>query len=831
VKIIIKFILKNIIEKKLRTLLILFSIILSSALFFASQAITGNAVDMFVTNARQFYGSADIVVYPGSRSPHPYLKAADAEAFAGSTKFMIGALQSGAFYSPGKNKTVSVNLRGTTIGDLKAMNSFYVDTPADTGCFTGRKVIISKKAAAAHGLKTGDAIKLDINGKKVLFTICAVANPKGFFSESGGLLHMAVPRSTLSSLYGNNDCSNILFVKLKDGIDLKQSLASLKKIYKHYTVEEPIPAEDIKNSVGSMSTGFMMMTVAVAFMSIFILYTSFKVITLERLPIIGTFRSIGATRRATNLVLLAESLVYGIIGGILGCFLGLGILYLITLSITPSYMAGYEIRMIYSPAHMISAFAAAIALSLISSVIPIIKISKIPVKEIILNTTGEKNKSGSKRYAPGFFMLFLYIVLPMLPFKGLTIVFSTISMLSSVTGVILLLPLITEGFVKLSERIYIALFGNIGTIAAKNLRQNKSVLNNIALLSIAISTLLMITTTGNSVLTEISGFYTRNAAFEVYMVPSAAGRSLEQSLLTVDGVLRVCGNYKINGVEIAGTGNKIGCIYGINTGKFPEFFNLDVQGGSETLFESLNHERSMIISSLVQKKLGVDTGDYLTLKMPEGNASYKIAGIHNSMLDNGSNILIADRYFKADTGIRDYTEIYIMTDKDPGSVVENIKAKYARNLPYIITIAEMERNSYEVNSSVFLSMEAFAWLILIIGIFGIINNYLVSYIERKRSLAMYRSIGMSRRQIVKMMLAESLTGGLIGGITGIAAGLMMISTVPYVMQALNFRVPILLKPSTLVLSFLIGVTVTIAGSISPIFKSSRLNLIEALKYE
>ncbi len=830
-RIIIKFILKNIIEKKLRTFLILFSIILSSALFFASQAVASNVVDIFVANARQFYGSADIVVYPGSRSPKPYLKAAAAEAFAASTEFMTGAFQCGAYYSPEENKTVSVNLRGTTIEDLKAMNSFYVDDPSGIGTFTGRKVIISKKAATAHGFKTGDTIKLDINGKKIRFTVFAIANPEGFFTEASGILHIAVPKSALSSIYGTNDSSNILFVKLKDGVDLKKSLDVLKNVYKYYTVEEPLSMEDVMNGIESMTMGFMMMTVVVAFMSIFILYTSFKVITLERLPIIGTFRSIGATRRTTDFVLLAESLLYGIIGGTAGCFLGLGILFLITLFITPSYMAGYKIQLIYSPAHMISAFVMAIVLSLLSSILPIIKISKIPVKEIILNITGRKGKSKTKRYVLGFSMLLLYFILPLLPFKGLTIVFITVSMLSSVTGIILLMPLITGGFMKIFEKVYIVLFGNIGSIAAKNLRQNKNVLNNISLLSIAISSLLMITTISNSVLTEVASFYTRNARFDIYMSQDSADRSFEQSLLTVDGVREVCGNYNIHGVKIAGRDDKIGSIYGINTNKFPDYFNLDVQGDSETLFDALNNERCMIMASALQEKLGVNEGEYLTLKMGKGGAAYKIIGFQNSLLDNGSNVLIADKYFKADTGIQTYTEIYIKADKDPNATVEAIKNKFARNKPYVITLTQMEQENFEINSSVFLSMEAFAWLTLIIGIFGIINNYLISFIERKRSLAMYRSVGMSRRQIVKMMIAESLTGGLIGGIMGIFSGLMMIFLIPYLMKSINFKIAVTLDPFTLILSFLIGVVVTLIGSISPIVKSSRLNLIEALKYE
>lgn len=831
VNIVIKFVLKNIIEKKLRTFLILFSIVLSSALFFASQAVTDSVIDMFVKDARQFFSSADIIIQPDADSPQSTVKVEEAEKFAANTEFITGALQYGAYYTPEKNKTISVRLRGTTIEDLETMNSFYTDSPSDIKSFTGRKVIISKKASEAYSLKKGDTIKLEVNGIKVRFVIYAIANPEGFFVEDGEALNIAVPRTALSSIYGTNDSSNVIFVKLKEGVDLRQSLEELRKIYNHYTVEEPIPMEDIANSFASMSAGFMMMTMVVAFMSIFILYTSFKVITLERLPMIGTFRSIGATRRTTNTVLLSESLLYGIIGGTIGCMLGLGILYIITSLITPSYMAGYKIELVYSPVHLVSAFVMAVVLSLVSSILPIIEISKIPVKEVILNAIEKRSKSKIKKYALGFFLQLVYVTLPLLPYKELGMVISVVSVLSAVAGIILLLPLITEGFVRVFEKIYVILFGNIGTIAAKNLRQNKNVLNNISLLSIAISALIMITTISNSVLAEVASFYTRNARFDIYMIPNSANKSFEQSLLTVEGIQQLCGNYSMSGSEIVGRDEKIGSIYGININRFPDYFNLNIQGDATMLFDTLNNERSMIMASALRDKLGMKKGDYLTLKMVKGDVAYKIIGFHNSLLENGNNVLIAEKYFRADTGIQTYAEIYIKTDRDPDTTVEAIKKKFFRNTPYTISLAQMEQENFEMNSSIFTSMEAFAWLTLIIGIFGIINNYLISFIERKRSLAMYRSVGMSRRQIVKMMVAESITGGIIGGIMGILAGLLMVRLVPFLMKSLDFDISLTLNPSTLILSFVIGVVVTLTASISPIVKASKLNLIEAIKYE
>ncbi|HEX2944345.1 MAG TPA: FtsX-like permease family protein [Clostridia bacterium] len=830
-KIIIKFILKNMYEKKLRTFLILFSIILSSALFFAAQAITDNVVDMFLTDSKQFYGNADIMVFPETNSPSENLKTSRLDFMSGKSEYVIGALRTRALYKRSSDESVSVAVRGTTIEEMNIMCPFYVVGGSDIDSFSGRKIVIGKTSAEKYGIKIGDQVKLEIGGKVYRFLVCAIAQPDGYFAESSTTMNVVVPKSALSSIYGRTDVNNIIFIGLKDGVDVKQSIEEIKSGYRGYSVEEPVPVEDARASVESMSVGFMMMTIVVAFMSLFIIYTSFKVITLERMPIIGTFRSVGATKRTTNLVLLGESLAYGIIGGALGCALGLGVLYLITLFITPNFSAGYVIKLIYTPSQMAAAFGLAVGLSVISSVLPIRKISKIPVKEIVLNAIEKKNRKKTARYIGGLILLVLSFILPPISPKQLAYVLDTASMMSSIIGLIMLLPLLVTGFVKLFEKIYTVLFGNVGAIAAKNLRENKSILNNISILAISISTLIMITTISDSALKEVASFFTRSARFDVWLIKPGADRSTEQSLLAIDGIQQVCGSLESNPVEIIGTDYKLSYVNGIDTSKYPSFYELNMDGDKEALLRSLDNERSIILTSIFRKKAGFNIGDNITLKLDRGNFTYKVIGFQDSILNGGGFGLISDKYFKADTGIQTYNEIYIKTDKSPDTVIGEIKNKY-RGEPFdVITMKDLEEQNYAANASIFRSMEAFAYLAMIIGIFGIINNYVVSFIERKRSLAMYRSIGMSRGQIVGMMIAESATCGIIGGSMGVIAGLMMVYTIPYVMEAMDFTMPILLNPSVLIVSFLLGAVITLVASLSPIKKTSRMNLIEALKYE
>lgn len=135
------------------------------------------------------------------------------------------------------------------------------------------------------------------------------------------------------------------------------------------------------------------------------------------------------------------------------------------------------------------------------------------------------------------------------------------------------------------------------------------------------------------------------------------------------------------------------------------------------------------------------------------------------------------------------------------------------------------------NEQIFSVSKGFSILTIVMGILGVFNNFIISFIERKRSLAVFRSVGMSKRQIVKMIFIESLTGGLIGGIIGVIGGILMTSVFPYIMGAIDMPIPMTYSTSILVISILTSLAITLIVSISPALKSSKLNIIESLKNE
>lgn len=125
-------------------------------------------------------------------------------------------------------------------------------------------------------------------------------------------------------------------------------------------------------------------------MSVFIIYSSYKVITLDRLPVIGTFRSIGATQKVVTRILLLESGLYGVLGGLIGIPVGTLILKLILQGMGQSLSQGIEIPVVISPFSIIFSFAVAVVVSLLSAWLPVRCASRLPIKDVVLGSVEEK---------------------------------------------------------------------------------------------------------------------------------------------------------------------------------------------------------------------------------------------------------------------------------------------------------------------------------------------------------------------------------------------------------------------------------------------------------
>jgi ABC-type antimicrobial peptide transport system permease subunit len=118
-------------------------------------------------------------------------------------------------------------------------------------------------------------------------------------------------------------------------------------------------------------------------------------------------------------------------------------------------------------------------------------------------------------------------------------------------------------------------------------------------------------------------------------------------------------------------------------------------------------------------------------------------------------------------------------------------------------------------------------LSVLVSFFGIVNTLVLTVYERTRELGMLRAIGMTRRQVRRMIRHESVITALIGAALGIVLGLVLGGLLAYRVKEIEFAVPW----QQLVIFTIAAIIVGIIAAIFPARRAAKLDPLRAIAYE
>jgi putative ABC transport system permease protein len=110
-----------------------------------------------------------------------------------------------------------------------------------------------------------------------------------------------------------------------------------------------------------------------------------------------------------------------------------------------------------------------------------------------------------------------------------------------------------------------------------------------------------------------------------------------------------------------------------------------------------------------------------------------------------------------------------------------------------------------------------------------VNTLVLAVFERTRELGMLRAVGMTRRQMRRMIRQESVITALIGAALGLPLGLFLAALVTRALQdqGLGFSVPV----TSLIAFTVVAVIAGLLAAILPARRAARLDVLHALQYE
>lgn len=823
-KIIMKYVFTNVKERKTRTAVMLLSILLSTTLLFVSFSIGASYESAQQKMARGMAGSATLSVTNtegriGERDL-PELSSIEAS---------VPILEGTALYHEnGYYETVDL-----VAADLNKLNQINPPRLKDgntiTG-FAGNQIILPDRFTSKYGMEQGDTIMLEIGGKPVDFEIAEIAAYDTVFLRHTRGATALLPLSTLSGLSGEKDGYTEILIEPAQGIsnaELKKELSGALP-GSGYQVSEIVNEAQIAADARQKSMPFFLISFFSLTMSVFIIYSSYKVITLDRLPVIGTFRSIGATQKAVTRILLTESMLYGIMGGLLGIPAGTLILKLILQGMGQSLTQGIEIPVVISPFSIIFSFAVALIVSLLSAWLPVRRASRLPIKDVVLGNVEEKPVSRRFLVGGGAVLFILSVILPRLVSGKMLYLAGGFSLLGLIAATIMMVPLLTNLVSRGLEHFYGAIGGNEGRLSARNMRDNKNISQNITLLFISISAVIAITVVGNFVTTYVSDVF-NGAELQGFADGHMEPEFVEQ-VKKIEGIEKVLPVYvyenqmQANGITLS----RLEATDRLEWYSSMLALHYTKDGMEEQAVSAFAGERAAILSESCLERTGFSVGDTVTLACGGKENDYRIAGSFKSRATDVEAV-ISSGYADSDYGASAY-DFLAYTAADPDAVMVQIRDLFGETPNWSRTVEEFNTDALATVGAFLQPMHSMTYFILLLAAVGVVNNLLINYIQKRRSIAMYKSVGLSNRQNLKMTLLEGFSSGMIGAVIAIFVSYMEIQTI-FLVAGPKISMAPKLNAVTFLTAGGMGIAVTLLGSVVPIMKSRSMKLVEEIKFE
>ena len=719
-----------------------------------------------------------------------------------------------------------MDLIAADLDALGQINKPRLQNGGEISDFSGNQIILPDRFTSKYDIQKGDTITLQISGTPTAFEVAEIAAYDTVFLRHTRGATALLPYSTLAEILGQADGYSQILVEPTEGTRTSDLIAELNKSLTNgeYEISQIVNETQIAADARQKSMPFFLISFFALTMSVFIIYSNYKVITLDRLPIIGTFRSIGATEKNVTRILLLESLLYGCVGGVAGIPVGILILNIILQGMDKSLSQGIEIPIVVSVSGIFLSFSVAVIVSLLSAWLPVRRASRLPIKDVVLGTVEEKHTPHRLIIGTGIALFIISVLLPKIASGNMLYLAGGFSLLGLIAATILIIPLFTNGIATVLERLYGVVFQNEGKLAARNMRGNKNITQNITLLFISISAIIAISVVGNFVTTYISDVF-HGAELEGF-ADGEMDQSFIEQVENMDGIEKVLPLYVFNNGATFSRMEATDNLEWYNSMLALNYTKEAMQEQAVSAFGS--GERSIILSDSAMKRIGLSVGDTITLSNGNTENSYRVVGSFKSRATDVEAVIPSD-YAVSDFGAKAYGFL-AYTAADPDAVMVQIRDLFGEHSNWSRTVAEFNADALSTVGAFLKPMQSMTYFILLLATVGVINNLLINYIQRRRSIAMYKSVGLSNRQNMKMTLIEGFSSGLIGAVIAIFVSYMEIQTI-FLVAGPKIAMTPELDAGTFIAAGTLGIVVTLLGSIVPILKSRKMKLVEEIKFE
>lgn len=699
-------------------------------------------------------------------------------------------------------------------------------------------------AAAAHGFALGGTYDVLAPTGTVSETLTGLTR---FGSDNAtlGATLMQFPTASLQRLTGVSGIDSVAVV-LDPGADRAAVQAALGSLAPNTEVIDNATMlseqqEGFDRGISIMGNVLLGFAAVSLFVSIFIIYNTFAIVLGQRTRELGLLRLVGADPRQLRRSVLGEALVIGVLSSLLG--IGAGALVAQGLAALFDALGASlpDMNLVISARTVIVALVVGIGATMVSAVGPARKASRVAPIVALRDGAAAGTGTGRVRLAVGTVILAAGLALGgvgLFAASGTAAIVSLLGLGAATVfiGVTLVSPVAAGPVTRVLSWPARATAGVAGRLAGQNAGRNpQRTATTAAALMIGLAAVTMALVVGESVKAELRSTVASSVTAD-YMVTEPSGNfpaGLAPALAASPDVAAVSG-FRLDDVLTGGASGSAGGerteASGARLDQVPALFDLDVTQGSLTDWAGTVTD-PVAVSDKEADRLGLAPGDTVGMDFASGqHRDLTVVAVFADQYVVETPYLLDLSTWDAvgATPADDYVAFALADGIDQdraAAVVAGLTSTYPQ--VDVDTPGQFADKVAGFIDQALTAVNAMVALAVVIALIGIANTLALSVFERTRELGLLRAVGMTRRQLRRMIRLEAtlvaLFGAALGVITGLGFGWAAVVALPDTVTT-QVAVP---GMRIVVLVAVAGIAGLLAAW-GPARRASRLNVLDAI---
>jgi putative ABC transport system permease protein len=705
------------------------------------------------------------------------------------------------------------------------------------------EVVVDEATADKEKLKVGETIGVQGDGPVQRLRISGIVR-FGSVSTIGGATLAAFDLPTAQRIFDKEGKLDEIAVAAEPGIPEAELVEEIEQVLPP-SAEVRLASEQAKEDAADTNEfitflqGFLLAFAGIAlFVGSFVIANSLSITIAQRTREFATIRTLGGSRRQVLASIVIEALVVGTLASIVGLISGLALarglfeLFDVVGFTLPNQGLLLETRTI------VVSLLVGVLVTLSASLRPAIRATRVPpIAAVREGATLPESRFARFRTAGS-------LALTALGFAALAY-----GLFGSDLGTTQLLTwmgvgalLIFVGVALFSARLVRPLAGALGVpaermggvagkLARDNARRNpQRTASTAAALMIGLALVTLVATLAAGITSTFRG-----AVDEIFTSDYAITAQNNFSPIPTDAAEAAA---KVPGVEAVAS-TRTGEARVFDSTEFvtavdedaDEVLTLDWKEGSQRTLSTLGRDGAFVDDEYASEH-DLRVGSPIAVQVPSGKTlRLTVKGIFDPPAGGspfGHVTLSSERF---DREYENPKNLYTFLQMR-GDITEENTRRLENALKVFPNAKAQTRDEFVDNqisglNSILNILYVLLALSVIVSLFGIVNTLVLTVFERTRELGMLRAIGMTRRQVRRMIRHESVITALIGGVLGIVLGIVLGGLLIARVDFIEFALP----TAQIVIFAVATVVVGIIAAIFPARRAARLDPLQALQYE